>query len=226
MAPPLLRHCLSFSPFLCFYFILFYFFKGSDSMGCFMVPPLLCHRLLPFLLFCVFFFFLVQIHWEAGNRENRSDHGSQNRVVRPRFARVPVFSHRTVLKAKRTAKINGSRFFRSDRTVRSGFQNLANGFQIGWVSNRQCGFLIGGFVGLMVWWRGFFIGVGLMVCVCVCGWGKQILLRERLRERVVVEGGRLIQRGFDGLCLWFMLEVEGDWGKKILLESPGKWNHA
>ena len=93
-------------------------------MGCFMAPPLLCHRLLPFLLFCVFFF-LVQIHWEAGNLENRSDHGSQNRVVRPRFARVPVFSHKTVLKAKRTAKINGSRFFRSDRTVRSGFQNLA-----------------------------------------------------------------------------------------------------
>ena len=92
-------------------------------MGCFMAPPLLCHRLLPFLLFCVFFF-LVQIHWEVGNRENRSDHGSQNRVVWPRFARVPVFSHRTVLKAKRTAKINGSRFFRSDRTVRSGFQNL------------------------------------------------------------------------------------------------------
>ena len=26
-------------------------------MGCFMAPPLLCHRLLPFLLFCVFFFF-------------------------------------------------------------------------------------------------------------------------------------------------------------------------
>ena len=88
-------------------------------MGCFMAPPLLCHRLLPFLLFCVFFF-LVQIHWEVGNRENRSDHGSQNRVVRPRFSRVPVFSHRTVLKAKRTAKINGSRFFQSDHTVRSG----------------------------------------------------------------------------------------------------------
>ena len=57
MAPPLLRRCLSFSTFLCFYFILFYFFQGSDSMGCFMAPPLLCHRLLPFLLFCVFFFF-------------------------------------------------------------------------------------------------------------------------------------------------------------------------
>ena len=95
-----------------------------------------------------------------------------------------------------------------------------------WVSNRWRRFLIGGFVGLMVWWRGFLIGVGLMVCVCVCvcGWGKKI----RLRERVVVEGGRLIQRGFDGLCLclWFVLEDEGDWGKKIRLESLGKWNHA
>ena len=35
------------------------------------------------------------------------------------------FSHRAVLRGKRTAKMNGSRFFRSDRTVRSGFQNLA-----------------------------------------------------------------------------------------------------
>ena len=34
------------------------------------------------------------------------------------------FSHRAVLRGKRTAKMNGSRFFRSDRTVRSGFQNL------------------------------------------------------------------------------------------------------
>ena len=91
-----------------------------------------------------------------------------------------------------------------------------------WVSNLRRGFLIGGFVGLMVWWRGFLIGVGLMVCVCVCGWGKQI----RLRERVVVEGERLIRHGFDGLCLWFVLEVEGDWGKKIQLKSPRKWNHA
>ena len=95
-----------------------------------------------------------------------------------------------------------------------------------WVSNLRRGFLIGGFVGLMVWWHEFLIGVGLMVYVCVCGWGKKIRLRERLRERAVVEGGRLIRRGFDGLCLWFVLEVEGDWGKKIRLESPGKWNNA
>ena len=34
------------------------------------------------------------------------------------------FFHRTVLEAQRIAKINSSRFFWSDRTVRSGFQNL------------------------------------------------------------------------------------------------------
>ena len=33
------------------------------------------------------------------------------------------FSHRAILRGKRTAKMSGSRFFRSDRTVRSGFQN-------------------------------------------------------------------------------------------------------
>ena len=42
-------------PFLLF--CVFYFFiLGSDSMGCFMAPPLLRRRLLPFLLFFVFFF--------------------------------------------------------------------------------------------------------------------------------------------------------------------------
>ena len=35
-----------------------------------------------------------------------------------------LFSHRAVLEAKRTAKMNGSRFFQSDHTVWSGFQNL------------------------------------------------------------------------------------------------------
>ena len=34
-----------------------------------------------------------------------------------------LFCHRTVFDAKRTVKVNGSRFFRSDRTVRSGFKN-------------------------------------------------------------------------------------------------------
>ena len=38
-----------------------------------------------------FFFFKVQIQWEVGNREKRSDHGSQNCEVRPWFARIPAF---------------------------------------------------------------------------------------------------------------------------------------
>ena len=41
----------------------------------------------------------------------------------------------------------------------------SGGFQIDWVSNRRCGFLIGGFVGLMAWVsdrRGF---DGLCLCV-------------------------------------------------------------
>ena len=35
-----------------------------------------------------------------------------------------LFWHGTVLHPKQTEKLNGSRFFRSDRTVRSGFQNI------------------------------------------------------------------------------------------------------
>ena len=43
---------------------------------------------------CVFFFFFflkVQIQREVGNREKRSNHGSQNHEVRPRFVRISVF---------------------------------------------------------------------------------------------------------------------------------------
>ena len=36
-----------------------------------------------------------------------------------------LFSHGAVLEAKQTVNMNGSRFFRSDRMVRSGFRNLA-----------------------------------------------------------------------------------------------------
>ena len=46
-----------------------------------------------FLLFfcvCLFFFFLRFRFTEAGNREKRFDHGSQNREVRPWFSRVPA----------------------------------------------------------------------------------------------------------------------------------------
>ena len=55
---------------------------------CFLDFQQLCFFLFFFFLF---FFFKVQIQMEAGNHEKRSDHGSQNREVRPRFARVPVF---------------------------------------------------------------------------------------------------------------------------------------
>ena len=49
-------------------------------------------------------------------RTVRSDRGSHGSLL---------FSHRAVLEAKRIAKMCGLRFSRSDRTVRSGFQNLA-----------------------------------------------------------------------------------------------------
>ena len=43
-----------------------------------------------FLCLFVFFFFLSFRFTEAGNREKRFDHGSQNREVRPWFSRVPA----------------------------------------------------------------------------------------------------------------------------------------
>ena len=49
------------------------------------------------------------------HRTGRSDRGP---------CRSLLFLYRTVLHPKQTVKLNGSRFFRSDRTVRSGFQNL------------------------------------------------------------------------------------------------------
>ena len=56
-------------------------------------PTSWCHPyfIVVFFLFSIFFFFKVQIQWEVGNREKRSDHGSQNCEVRPWFARIPAF---------------------------------------------------------------------------------------------------------------------------------------
>ena len=54
-------------------------------------------------------------------RTVRSDRGSHGSLL---------FSSRTVLDAKRTAKMSGSRFFRSDRTVRSGFHNHESNIEI------------------------------------------------------------------------------------------------
>ena len=55
---------------------------------CFLDFQHLCFFLLFFLFF---FFFKVQIQMEAGNREKRSDHSSQNREVRLWSAQVPIF---------------------------------------------------------------------------------------------------------------------------------------
>ena len=94
-------------------------------MGCFMAPPLLRCRLLPFPLFYVFFFFFFKFNRKYGTvrivlitvlRTVRSDRGSDGSLF---------FAHITVLEAKRTVKMNDSRFFQSDRTVRSVFHNLA-----------------------------------------------------------------------------------------------------
>ena len=46
-----------------------------------------------------------------------------------------IFSHRAILEAKRTTKMSGSRFSRSDRTVRSGFQNHVDDWMILIVNN-------------------------------------------------------------------------------------------
>ena len=77
-----------------------------------------------FLSFFFFFFLRFRFKWKQETvrsglitvlRARRSDHGSHGFLF---------FSHRAVLDAKRTVKMNGLRVFRSDRTVRSGFQNL------------------------------------------------------------------------------------------------------
>ena len=43
-----------------------------------------------FVFLCFFFFFLGRFRFK-GNREKRSDYGSQNRAVEPRFERFPAF---------------------------------------------------------------------------------------------------------------------------------------
>ena len=74
---------------------------------------------------CVFFFFFLSCRFKGMQvtvrsglitvlKTMRSDRGSHESLL---------LSSRTVLDAKRTAKMSGSRFFRSDRTVRSGFHN-------------------------------------------------------------------------------------------------------
>ena len=72
---------------------------------------------------CVCFFLRCRFKGKQGTmrrglitvlRTMRSDRGSHGSLL---------LSSITVLDAKRTAKMSGSRFFQSDRTVRSGFHN-------------------------------------------------------------------------------------------------------
>ena len=80
-----------------------------------------------YFFFLFFLFFLFKGSNSKGSREPWEavwswflklwlDHNSNGSLL---------FWHRPVLKIKRTAKMSGSRLSRSDRTVRSGFQNLA-----------------------------------------------------------------------------------------------------
>ena len=84
---------------------------------------------LPTVVFLSSFFFLFiflrfRFKWKQGTvrsglimvlKTGRSDRGSHGFLL---------FSHRAVLDAKRTVKMKGLRVFRSDHTVRFGFQNL------------------------------------------------------------------------------------------------------
>ena len=44
-----------------------------------------------FVFLCFFFLFFFLRFKFKGNHEKRSDHGSQNRAVEPRFERLPAF---------------------------------------------------------------------------------------------------------------------------------------
>ena len=68
-------------------FVLFSFFSLTNIL----VPDLKKVQCMPAKWPDHFFFLKVQIQREVGNREKRSDHGSQNREVQLRFARVSFF---------------------------------------------------------------------------------------------------------------------------------------
>ena len=100
------------------------FFFSFERELCFFVS---LKRELCFFFFCFgfffFFFFFLRFRFKGTARSgsitvlrtvrlNRGSNGSLH------------FWHRPVLEHKRTVMVRGSRFFRSDRTVRSGFQNL------------------------------------------------------------------------------------------------------
>ena len=74
-----------------------------------------------------FFFFFVMFRFKEKQGTMRSGLITVLRTVRSDRGshRSLLFSYKAVFDAKRTAKMSGSRFFQSDYTVRSGFQNLA-----------------------------------------------------------------------------------------------------
>ena len=86
-----------------FIFILFPFFSFFFFLFCFVLFCFICF-MLPILAITV-----PRTMWL-----NRDSNGSL------------LFWHRPILKLKRIMIVSGSRFSRSDRTVRSEFQNLAN----------------------------------------------------------------------------------------------------
>ena len=109
-----------------FFFFLFFFFffltnsfvqdlKLSD-----LLPNFILLRALSFLLDLIITSYRCigqnspkKLKQKETIRTSKTSHGSQNRTVGPRSMRVPAF-----------LAWNGSKFFRSDRTIRSEFQNL------------------------------------------------------------------------------------------------------
>ena len=107
-----------FLRFLLYFFFSFFFFflSGFCFSNSFMVDIYFLKgaELKPCFSLCFFFF---KIQKKVRNHEKRFDHGSQNCAGWPRFTWSLLFFLRMVLDAKRTAKMNGLRFFWSDRTV-------------------------------------------------------------------------------------------------------------
>ena len=104
--------------------VLFFFFWEGVVFLCFSEEGVVFLFLL-FWGFFFFFFFFLRFRFKGTVRSgsitvlrtvrlNRGSNGSLH------------FWHRPVLEHKRTVMVRGSRFFRSDRTVRSGFQNIVS----------------------------------------------------------------------------------------------------
>ena len=99
--------------------------EGSGSV----YEDMMYSQQLCFFFFCFlfFFFFFFKFRFKGKQGTMRSDLITVLRTVRSDRCshRSLLLSYKAVFDAKRTAKMSGSRFFQSDYTVRSGFQNLA-----------------------------------------------------------------------------------------------------